>query len=641
MIGEWLAFGLLVLVAAVVLFLPGAVFGGVLRLRGLALVAFAPIATVAMVGALAIVLHLVRLPWSPFTFGLGALILCAIGLLVRRWLPALEPERWRRSRWLPLSIVIGAVLISIRLLLYIETPDAVSQTNDAVFHLNALRYVLETQSASSFSLTGVLGSSSFYPAAWHGVVTLVVQLTGAGIPNAVNAASLVIAALVWPVGIAWFTRAVTGSQVTAAVAATLSGVMVQFPMLMLQWGVLYPNTLAVGLLPGALAVIVGFGGTAAQADGRRGRLITVTLLSVVSIVALGLAQPVAALTLVILAGCFVFVRFAWQNAARAENRSRVWIGAGAVIGVLVVWYLIARASGGALWGPYGNWVVGLVEQALTAQVGLPPMPFLTILVLLGMVGAFWSRRARWLVAAWLGLALLMVIETSVANPLVRMWLLGPWYADPYRVAATLPVVMVPLMAIGLVWSARWAAVKIGVLRRGRGNLTAIVAGALIGIAVLVIHPVVQMPMITEGTVDSQSRYQIGRSTYLSTDERALIQQLPELVPAGATIIGNPSTGMGFAYALSGVNAIPRTWSPPAGDEWDLLAEHLRDAGSRKDVCAALEAFDSPTYVLDFGPGETTAGRYKMPGMTDLDGQPGFELVARKGAASLWRITACS
>jgi hypothetical protein len=85
---------------------------------------------------------------------------------------------------------------------------------------------------------------------------------------------------------------------------------------------------------------------------------------------------------------------------------------------------------------------------------------------------------------------------------------------------------------------------------------------------------------------------------------------------------------------------PRTWQQPAGSQWALLASSLRDAGTDPAVCDALVAFGSPAYVVDFGPGENSPGRYVMPGFTGLDGQPGFELVDHEGDASLWRITAC-
>src|SRR5690606_595798 len=104
--------------------------------------------------------------------------------------------------------------------------------------------------------------------------------------------------------------------------------------------------------------------------------------------------------------------------------------------------------------------------------------------------------------------------------------------------------------------------------------------------------------------------------------------------------GNPSTGMGFAFALSGVDAIPRTWSPPSGESWSILAEDLRDVSEKPEVCDALAEFGNPEFVIDFGPGETTAGRFKMPGFTGFAGQPGFELIDAVGDASVWRITAC-
>ena len=112
------------------------------------------------------------------------------------------------------------------------------------------------------------------------------------------------------------------------------------------------------------------------------------------------------------------------------------------------------------------------------------------------------------------------------------------------------------------------------------------------------------------------------------------------MPPDAVVIGNPSTGMAFGYAISGRNVIPRTWAPPAGDAYGVLWTSLRDVAQDPAVCPALGAFGAE-YVLDFGPGEEYPGRWIMPGFADLDGQQGFELVDREGAASLWRVTACA
>ncbi len=140
--------------------------------------------------------------------------------------------------------------------------------------------------------------------------------------------------------------------------------------------------------------------------------------------------------------------------------------------------------------------------------------------------------------------------------------------------------------------------------------------------------------------DSESRYLTTSDSYLSTDERALLESLDDYIPAGARVIANPSTGAAFGYVLSGRDVYPRTWAPPSSPEWTLLAQELRDAGTDPSVCEALASIGSPGYVLDFGEGEAGPGRFIMPGTTNFSGQAGFDLIARRGEASLWRITAC-
>src|SRR5690606_26089734 len=123
-------------------------------------------------------------------------------------------------RWLlPTALVIGAVSGLWRIAAYVTDPSAISQTNDAVFHLNALRYILETGSASSLDVSSFIGGTGFYPAAWHALASLIVLVSGATIPVAANALTIVIAVLIWPLGLTWFARAATGSSAIAAYTA--------------------------------------------------------------------------------------------------------------------------------------------------------------------------------------------------------------------------------------------------------------------------------------------------------------------------------------------------------------------------------------------------------------------------------------
>ncbi len=259
-------------------------------------------------------------------------------------------------------------------------------------------------------------------------------------------------------------------------------------------------------------------------------------------------------------------------------------------------------------------------------------------MLLGLVIAVCRRRSRWLVATWGILSVLYVVAVATDVPVVKRVLTGPWYGDSFRIAALAPLVVVPLAAIGLAIAVRAVAGRLPLRRGALLPGAAVALAGVLGAAVVIAVPVVQLRIAAD--VDPQSRYAMNARSYLSTDEDRLLRRLPELVPADALLIGNPSTGTGFAYLLSSRDIVIRTWSPPQTEAWQTLATGLRDAATDPRVCAALRAYGDPGYVLDFGAGSTGPGQYVMPGMTGFAGREGFEKVAEEGAASLWRITAC-
>ena len=644
MIGDWLVQTTALLVAVAVFYVPGLAVVAALRLRGLALVALAPAASTVLLSALAIVFGALGIPWAPWSIVLGVL---AVVVLV--WVAAilLGPRRAvtspgpRAILWVGLAA--GVVLGAMRIGLYIGDPNAISQSNDAVFHLNVLRWILEAGTASSFDLTDVVDAGGFYPGAWHAVTSSVALLSGADIPVAVNVVTMVTAVVVWPVGIAWLVRQATSSQITAAVAAALSPALLTFPMLMVQWGVLYPNLLSVALLPTAAAVVAATPGWISgrgpvDAGGRGAVLSAVALLGALG--ALALAQPATLLAWLILAVAFS-TGWALPRALRARGRRRALLwGALAAIWIVAVtvWFILTRSTTGSHWPPFRGKIAAVVDVVFNGQVMLPLAIVVSVFAIIGLLIAARRPQLRWLAASWLVIGGLYILVASIGQPWLRQWLLGAWYADPYRLAALAPVVVIPLAAIGIVAAVAWIAER---LRRPRlvGEVSVGAAAAIVLVG-LVTAPVVLMPKVMENQWDEESRYEIGNDTWLSSDEREILERLPEHVPAGSRVIGNPSTGTGFGYVMSGVDVYPRTWSHPRNATWATIQTGLRDAGTDLAVCDALEMLGTPEFALDFGEGEATPGRFILPGMTDFAGQPGFELVDSQGDASLWRITAC-
>lgn len=641
---EWLGQTPVLLAALVVLFLPGAFALRAVGLRGLPLVASAPLFTVAATGFLAIVYPVIGLSWSLLTWGAGMALLIVLALLLGRLLKTADRQTGDAApRWvIPATLAVGILLGLWRLSTYIADPAGISQTNDAVFHMNAVRFILDTADASSFHVNGVIGGSSFYPAAWHAVVSIIVLATGASIPVAANMLTLVIGALIWPLGITWFTRTITGSTVIAGSAAVLSGALQTFPLLMFQWGVLFPNALSTAMLPAAIAMVMMVATSFAAGRGWR-PIVRGALLTLVVVLALMLAQPATVLPFL----AVLLVRFtAWILAVRVPvSRAQGWmLIVGCWVALGVVWVVISRGTSGSHWPPFRGKLEVFLDVLLNGHLRIPFAVGISILMLWGLVAAWRSLSSRWLVFAWVGISTLYVLVAAIGAPLVRVNLLGAWYADPYRIAALAPVIVIPLAAVGLHSLVTMALAAHRRRRRGGAELSTpiatLVSATVIMIVLILVRPVA-MPAVIEGTFDRESRYLSASDSYLSPDERELLEELPDLVEPGARVIANPSTGSGFGYMLSGVDVFPRTWSAPRTTEWNVLADGLRDVGSDPAICEALHVYGAPEYVLDFGIGDDTPGRYEMPGMTDFDDQQGFDLVSEVGDVSLWRITACS
>ena len=627
-----------VLVAALVVFAPGLALGAAVRLRGFALVALSPALTFGFIGIVTVALGFVHVPWTPLVAALAVVVLGLILWGVRRAL-RLDVARTEAEgpRWMLVGgVAAGALAVAIPLAAYIGAPDAISQTNDAIFHFNAIRWAVDTGEASSLLINHVQGSGAFYPAAWHGAVSLVVQL-GIDMPVAVNAVVIVLSALVWPLGMAWMLLVATRSRVTAGLAGLLSAGFATFPLLMLQWGVLYPNHLSLALLPAGLAVVASLVAWVPPAGERRiAAAVRALGLVALAVAAIALSQPSTLLPLV--AGAWLFGAFhvlgRWRDAQRGDRiRSAILLGIGTVA-TAGIWIVIGSIPSGGHWREFTGRVEAAWQVLTVAQLGAPPRIALALLIVAGLVFAVLRPSLRWLAGLWVVGAVLYIAVAAITLPLLRGGLVGAWYEDPYRVAAVTTIGSVPLAAIGLEALVRLAL-------RSRPALVAPVAavvGAVVLTLTIALTPTVFRDVVFEVGQDHPHPYSVPESDYLDADERALFAKLPELVEADATIIGNPSSGVAFGYAFSGMNVLPRTWSPP--DSFlDVLSERFRDAAHDPEVCDVIEAFGAD-YALDFGLGQAEPGRWLMPGFTGLDTADGFELVAREGHASLWRITAC-
>ena len=138
-----------------------------------------------------------------------------------------------------------------------HTLGLVSQTWDAIFDVNAIRYVHETGDAAPTRLTSFAYGSTgggYYPSAFASLGALAMGLGVADAITASNVVAALIAGLFWPSAVALATGLMFGfGRALPALAAFLSLWFTAMAWAPLGWGVLWATSIAACFAPIAIA----------------------------------------------------------------------------------------------------------------------------------------------------------------------------------------------------------------------------------------------------------------------------------------------------------------------------------------------------------------------------------------------------
>ena len=656
--------------AVALLMIPGLVVVLAARLSAFRALAVAPGISVSIVAVAAMLAPLVGASWSLLpvvvvTVGVSA-IAFAVSFLIRKR-PSVVTETLddRPRYWLPVSlasIAAASVLIGRRLLNAIGSPESFSQTFDNVFHLNAVRYILDTGSGSSLTLNTMTGAGS-YPAAWHDLVSLLVSVGGGEITTAVNVVNIAVAAFVWPLGCVYLAQAVWGRRPAVTLAAgILSAAFGAFPISLLDFGVLYPNFLALALLPLALALGLDAIGLTTEAQGSK---IMSLLLLLAVLPGMALAHPGAAmawLALMLPPALYVYVRVFADMLTFRRGRKRVTVSlvlglifVAAVLLIRRLWDIVRPPAEAAFWPPVETTGQAIGELIASSAIGRPVAWAVMALTLLGIYLILRSGRQLWLLGIYAVAAVLFVVVSSFPADDFRLTLTGIWYNDPPRLAALLPIVTIPIACRGAVgvWKCLTIALAAGVRfldsRRGSRPSEGVAGGRRLDPAVLVAAGVVMVFVLTGATqrgnvaqaqASMAGSYRLAEdSPLISSDEMALIKRLPAEVPKDALMVGNPWNGSSLAYAFADrklvqlhiLSAVPqgaaRLLSGPAPTKDDPA------------VCPAVESLKIE-YILDFGHREVHGRDSGYKGLDALIAAGMTTLEDSQGDAKLYKLNLC-
>lgn len=645
----WLEAIPVALLAVLIIYIPGGLIAAAAGARRLLLSLAAPAVTIAVLAVAAIAFGFAGVPWTLIS-ALGAFVVLAAATWVIR--------RAITGAWFPKSVVsvvgfspafvagtaIAVVIIGVQLGFAIGAPGNVSQTYDAPFHLNGVRYIIDTANGSSMNVTGLIlppGRSTFYPAAWHDLVSVVAMAAPwAGLVETANIVNVVVAALVWPVGVLALVRLLVPARRSAlVVGGVAAGAFPAFPLGMLDYGVLFSYFLALALLPAGLAVGLSL---FRLVNGRRLGPVTLQILSLACVVvAIGLSQPSVVFGL----GLFgviglVAVAANWIHAAKSTG-VRVTL----VIGVLVVfagyaliWRRIGSFGYTAPWNRYGSVPEVLLDTFGFSRGDRPIAIVVAVFIIVGLVVAL-RRRQWWFVVMWAAAAGLFFLGGVLPAGDLRNLSLGMFYKDVPRLEAflVLPALVLVVVGVDAVW-------RLVARRMSRSSRPVRFVTASAALAFLIAST--QLTAMTYAVAHAADAYRLDdRSRILDDDEYALIQRLRDEVGDDAIIVGNPWTGTSWAMALADREVLNPHFNTSHDEPNVVVNTELNEAGDDPSVCDAIRETGA-RYVLDFGADRFNGSRLDVKtwigfeGLLDLENSDAVEEVDREGDKVLYRIVAC-
>ncbi len=664
----WLGSIPLFVTALAVLFLPGFLIAVAAGARWLNSLALAIPLSLGVSGVLAIALGFVGLPLSPTIFFSVSAVLVAVvfalGWVTRRILRRRGngatmgsndfKVAYRRPKLLSALVLLGAFLIPMALIAFrylrgIGNPQNISQTFDDIFHLNAVKFIMETGQGSTLKLGNLTETSAgLYPAALHDSMALIGMTGGFSVPEVINATTVVMASIAWPLGMILLTTKLLGeSKVVFLGAGLLSMAFSSFPYLLASFGVLYPNHAAFAMLPVSLALTVEALGL--SRTRRKSRILALVAL-VATLPGVALTHPSAVMALLFFAVPLVFawcvqrVRKYWGTPRASVMVTVSCLG---VVVYLIATYFAAkvlRPEGADTWPPVQTPAQAFGEALSSAPLGAATSVPLLALTLVGIFAAVRNFRTKWpLIGFFLVGVFLFVVTSSFPREEFRLFFSGIWYSDSPRLAALLPLATIPLATYGIVWLAQQATFA---WRRVPGVRTTS-RFANVQVAVLLAGGLVLCVLLQNNSV-SQAERKIAdafaltpQSRLITTDEMSILTQVDDIVPEDESVVADPWMGGSLVYALGDRRTVaPHIFGKRSTDE-ELLLTQWDEAAYNTQVCNAVR--DTGAYwALDFGQQGVHGNRNTIAGLDDVVGTsaPGVRVAAQQGTARLLELTAC-
>lgn len=580
----------------------------------------------------------------------------------------------KHSEWtlIALYVLVGAFFTTLFYLGTLDGADSFVQDSDNSWHLALIRSFADSgnmsllQTSLFYDLQNTVYNTvmptggSFYPAAWHLLAALLVNIFPAPVTVAANAINTVAIGVIFALSIYSFLCTFHSKR-----SLLFCGLLVVYAFLGCPWGMLYhspgpifPNFLGYTLAPALFFIFT----LLVKAPNGKAR-IPYIILFLIGCVATGTAHPNAIFVFILLAVPYLAAHLlnkAHDTRFLKPTTVKLLIVLAAIIGTALVWFLLFKMPFFKNTVSF-NWPAFLTySEELTNIIFLGfrfsvKQILLALFVVLGIIHCLRAKKNRWIIVSY-GIACLFCFIGATTDGFIKQYLTGFWYTDPLRLGGMAALFAIPLASMGVLATLLFIKSMAHRTNSATSSKIPTVLINVFSIAAIVIfcafnYNALQLPGNALGYfVEKNAEANLqDRSNLFDQDEQQFVKQVAKIVDPSETIYNCADDGSPFAYALDGLNLSYRRSSTDGQTQIGSLLQHkIDEVAYNEQVQQVLRAADIHyILILDLG-GEPTSERCyygyydasKWEGINTInDNTPGLTCLLAEGDMRLYKIDA--
>jgi hypothetical protein len=654
------SFGFGVLIAVLLLILPGAVVALAGRLRWYVALGVGPVLTYGVVGLAIIPFGAIGIRWNVWTALLALAIVTAVVFGLRILLgryraadPAVDDVSLRPALMLAAGVILGAMFVGVAAWRGMPYWQSIPSNWDSVWHANTIRWILDTGQASSTHMGELRNVEThaelYYPSVFHALGAVLAQLTGAAPTTAYTLSSLAGAVWLFPLSAGLLTWQLLRSCGTsqwrtagaAATAAALSASFTAVPYVEFDTASM-PNMVAYGLAVPAFVLVTS--------SLRHRDRIALAVISLVGVFSVHITGGVVVVTLV--AAWWLLDALLRPVLGRLRDFITLVIIAVPTLAVLLPQFLGVLQQAEVIAGHAFVTHLGRKRTLFNAVVQhtrhLNDYPIQNVIVALAGAGVILllTKRIWWPAAVWLVLIVAIVHSGAPFGGPVGA-IVGKYsdlfYSDPRRLSAVVTLLLMPMAGYALYALALLVVAGARRLTRRRAAGREPDRGFWIGATVVLL---VAVSVGLAWHYFPRHRYLMGEKydrVIIDNKDLEAMAYLATLPGARDTLIGNANVdGTAWMYAVAGLHPLWTHYDYPVqqgpGYNRFVFWAYADDADQDPRIAKAVKALNI-RYVLTSAP--VVRGFVMPDGLVSLDKSKSWAKIYDNGEARIyeWRGSA--